>query len=174
MSPRPSHSVTAERGPSSPRPPGPPGGPAPGSPRRRRLAVALVTAGFTAAVGTVVVASGGPIGGAADVPGHLLASSGGSVTGSPGGSPAHGDDEAGSREPRPEQQARFLTRLGAIAPWLASEADRSLSRARATCDDIRRGVPDGRLVSDAQERFTDVAAGQAAEIVQAVRDWCVS
>ncbi|WP_162795272.1 DUF732 domain-containing protein, partial [Nonomuraea lactucae] len=75
--------------------------------------------------------------------------------------------------PAGERRSRFLARLGAIAPWLAEEERRTLSRARATCRDIVAGNPGGQLVSDAQERFTDVTYEQAAEIVEAVREWCV-
>ncbi|MBB6349303.1 hypothetical protein FHU36_005848 [Nonomuraea muscovyensis] len=147
--------------------PGPPEVP----PRRRGLmTAALVTAGIAAAVA-------GAAGVAGRVPGDVLSSSGGSVSGSVGesvggvpGSLTHG--EARAEPPAPGQRVEFLARLGLIAPWLAAEKDRSLIRARATCDDIRRGRPDGQLVSDAQERFTDVTAGQAAEIVEAVRRWC--
>ncbi|MEU8105370.1 DUF732 domain-containing protein [Nonomuraea muscovyensis] len=143
--------------------PGPPEGP----PRRRGLmTAALVTAGIAAAVA-------GAAGVAGRVPGDVLSSSGGSVGGSVGGVPGsltHGETRA--EPPAPGQRVEFLARLGLIAPWLAAEKDRSLIRARATCDDIRRGRPDGQLVSDAQERFTDVTAGQAAEIVEAVRRWC--
>lgn len=184
MPPRPSRAVTAEAGPP-PRqpahpPPWQPADPQAGSPRRRRLTVALLTAGITVAATAAVAAelmAGGVSGGRADVPGGLLASSGGTVA----GSLAHADAEAEPREPTPGQRARFLARIGAIAPWLASEEDRTLTRARATCDDIRRGDQgdqlvsgdqEDRLVSDAQERFTDVTAGQAAAIVEAVRSWC--
>ncbi|MFI7440207.1 hypothetical protein [Nonomuraea indica] len=196
MPPRPSRAVTAEAGPPPRQPADPqawqPADPQAGSPRRRRLTVALLTAGITVAATAAVAAelmAGGVSGGRADVPGGLLASSGGTVA----GSLARADAEAEPREPTPGQRARFLARIGAIAPWLASEEDRTLTRARATCDDIRRGDQgdqlvsgdqddqddrlvsgdqEDRLVSDAQERFTDVTAGQAAAIVEAVRSWC--
>lgn len=175
MRPHPSRTVTAEAGPPSQQPGGPPAGSPPRPPRRRRLAVALLAAGITAAAAAAVVSevvsevvAGGMSGERAEVPGGLLASSGGSAS----GSLTHADAEAEPREPTPEQRARFLARIGAIAPWLASEEVRTLNRARATCDDIQRGDPDDQLVSDAQERFTDVTAGQAAEIVEAVRSWC--
>ncbi|NUW30901.1 DUF732 domain-containing protein [Nonomuraea sp. SMC257] len=89
--------------------------------------------------------------------------------------PAAGEDVPGpARQPSPDpgQRAAFLHRLEGIAPWLAPEEGAAMSRARATCRDILRGESPGRLVSDAQERFTDVTRQQAAEIVEAVREWC--
>ncbi|MEV0145724.1 MULTISPECIES: DUF732 domain-containing protein [unclassified Nonomuraea] len=71
-----------------------------------------------------------------------------------------------------EPDRAFLRRLERIAPWLAPEEDAALSRARATCRDIVAGKPGEELVSDAQERFTDVTREQAARIVEAVREWC--
>ncbi|MDR8410970.1 DUF732 domain-containing protein [Nonomuraea sp. 3-1Str] len=67
----------------------------------------------------------------------------------------------------------YLHRLERIAPWLAPEEGAALSRARATCRDILDGKPGEELVSDAQERFTDVTREQAAEIVDAVKEWCL-
>ncbi|NUW42808.1 DUF732 domain-containing protein [Nonomuraea rhodomycinica] len=89
--------------------------------------------------------------------------------------PAAGEDvPEPARQPSPDagQRTAFLHRLEGIAPWLAPEEGAALSRARATCRDIRQGKPPGELVSDAQERFTDVTRRQAAEIVEAVQEWC--
>ncbi|MEV0201835.1 DUF732 domain-containing protein [Nonomuraea sp. NPDC050691] len=87
---------------------------------------------------------------------------------------AAGDGSGPMREPSPGpgQRAAFLDRLEDIAPWLVPEEGTAMSRARATCLDIRRGKPGRELVSDAQERFTDVTRQQAADIVEAVQEWC--
>jgi hypothetical protein len=128
------------------------------------VAAVLVAAASVAVVSLVSVA--------ARVPDELRTSSGGSAAGSLAGNGAGAVGGGQAPQPTAEQQARFLARLDAVAPWLVPQERRRLTRARATCADIRRGEPTGRLVSDAQERFTDVSADQAAEIVEAVKEWC--
>ncbi|GAA2316052.1 hypothetical protein GCM10010149_80140 [Nonomuraea roseoviolacea subsp. roseoviolacea] len=89
--------------------------------------------------------------------------------------PATGEDGPGpppQPSPDPGRRAAFLHRLEGIAPWLVPEEGTAMRRSRATCRDIRQGKSPDELVSDAQERFTDVTRQQAGEIVEAVREWC--
>ncbi|MEV0593573.1 DUF732 domain-containing protein [Nonomuraea cavernae] len=79
---------------------------------------------------------------------------------------------SGTPDPNEEQWSEFLARLDGIAPWLVAEEPRTLTRARATCLEIVQGVPETELVSNVQERFTDVTRHQAGQIVTAVRAWC--
>ncbi|MCA2187683.1 DUF732 domain-containing protein [Nonomuraea cavernae] len=79
---------------------------------------------------------------------------------------------SGTPDPSGEQWSEFLARLDGIAPWLVAEEPRTLTRARATCLELVQGVPETEVVSNAQERFTDVTRHQAGQIVTAVRAWC--
>ncbi|MEU8245057.1 DUF732 domain-containing protein [Nonomuraea sp. NPDC048916] len=78
----------------------------------------------------------------------------------------------GTPDPSGEQRSEFLARLDGIAPWLVAEEERTFTRARATCLEIVQGQPETQVVSNAQERFTDVTRHQAGQIVIAVRAWC--
>ncbi|WP_336205191.1 DUF732 domain-containing protein [Nonomuraea sp. LPB2021202275-12-8] len=142
---------------------------------------ALIGAGVTALLGAGGLAAStlAPSPDAAP-PATSIAQGAGSLTDAPPpdaltatSSPAGGAQSmAGVPTPTREQRSAYLARLTGIAPWLVAEEGRSVPRARGTCSDIVRGRPDTEVIQNAQERFTDVTAGEAARIVQAVRRWC--
>lgn len=78
---------------------------------------------------------------------------------------------AGIPSPDSGQTAVLLTKLADVAPALNDQ--RSISRARNVCSDIKAGASDAEVASMAKARFSDdtlkLTDAQAAAIVAAVK-----